>query len=676
MGMRNFAWVKLLASVLIWLTTAIAAPAWAQSACTAMWGIVTNAGGNPTALGYYNNSAGTAAKFTTLSFALTGGTSANALAGDPNTGLLYYFDRTPAALQVHSVNLNTYVDTAIGTIAPASAGGNANILGALVDASGNLIMMSSNASGYQLAIVNKTGTTTAAVWRTVTLAIGGGLPPTGQSGDIYIDQTGQTWLVSNTVPASLYPLNITIAAGAITSVTAGTATNYTPSPASIGGVSVNPVGGAAYFGGLTANQSLYSFTPGTANSSVLVDATSNGVTDMGNCVVAPGVPSVNKSFSPTYQPLTGGTTTLILSLTNSNSVPIWLNSSFTDTFPAGMLVAATPNLNLGACAPIGTTVTNVITATAGAGALTFAAGGRIPAGGCTISVVVTAPSSPTAYTNTIAPGALSTTSGSNATTATAVFKVGTDFSASKSQCAGICGTPVTTTVSLGSGQTMQYVLTIANSSVGGTGSATFTDTLPAALTPVLNITAGAIGGGTCTTATAVVGGATQISGTFANAPAGAQCLITVTALVSAQATANTVTNTLTIATTAGTSDTNPANNTAAVLTNLGPATLLTITKTNNTSTVAAGSTTSYTITVANFGPANATSSIVKDPIATGLNCTAATCAVTAGTAVCPGGTPAALMTALQSAGGVSIPTFNAGSTLSFVVTCGVTATGQ
>ncbi len=672
MGMRNFAWVKLLASVFIWLLTAVATPAWAQSACTAMWGIVTNGGAQPYRLGFYNNSPGTAAKFTTLSFTLTG--NANALAGDPNSGLLYYFDRT--GLNVHSVNLNTYVTTTIGTIAPVSPDTNANILGALIDPNGNLIMMSASGGAYHLAIINKTAPTTTAVWRTVTLAIGGGLPASGGSGDIFLDQAGQAWLISNTANASLYPLTINIAAGAITSVTAGTATTYTATPLSIGGASVNPVGGAAYFGGVTAGNSLLSFTPGTADSQAVVDATNNGVTDMGNCVLAPAAPSVSKSFSPTYQPVSGGTTTLILSLTNSNSVSIWLTNTFTDTFPAGMLVAAPPNLNLGACAPIGTTVTNVITATAGLGTLTFAAGGRIPAGGCTISVVVTAPSSTTTYTNTIAPGALGTTSGSNATTATAVFKVGTDFSASKAQCVGICGTPVTTTVSLGSGQTMQYVLTIANSSVGGTGSATFTDTLPAALTPVLSITAGAIGGGTCTTATAVIGGATQITGTFANAPAGAQCLVTVTALVSAQASANTVTNTLTIATTAGTSDTNPANNTAAVLTNLGAATLLTITKTNNTSTVAAGSTTSYTITVANFGPANAPNSIIKDPAATGLNCTAATCALTAGTATCPAGTPAALMTALQSAGGASIPTFNAGSTLTFVVTCGVTATGQ
>jgi uncharacterized repeat protein (TIGR01451 family) len=120
----------------------------------------------------------------------------------------------------------------------------------------------------------------------------------------------------------------------------------------------------------------------------------------------------------------------------------------------------------------------------------------------------------------------------------------------------------------------------------------------------------------------------------------------------------------------------PANNVATVTSTVTPATNLTILKTDGTLNVVAGQTTNYTVTVANLGPGNAPNSIVKDPSAAGLNCTAATCAVTAGTAVCPAGAPAALMTALQSAGGLTIPTFDAGSTVSFVVSCGVTATGQ
>jgi uncharacterized repeat protein (TIGR01451 family) len=653
---------------------------WAQSACTAMWGIVGNGGGTAT-LGFYNNSAGTAAKFTLLPFTLTG--NANALAGDPATGLLYYWDRTGTALSLHSVNLNTNTDTTVGTVAPASPDGNGNIFGALVDNSSRLILMSSlgtSGAPYHLSVASKTGNTTNASWITVTNAISGlpvqGAAQSGGSGDIFLDRNNQIWLITNTAPsASLYPLTVTFSAGGtITAVVAGTPTTYTGTPASIQGVSLNPVTGINYFAGVTAGNIASSFTPGVANTNVTVDTISLGVTDLGNCILTPAVPTISKSFSPTYQPVGSATTTLALFIGNPNSQPIWLNQTFTDSFPAGMAVAAVPNLNSGACSAQGTTVTNVITATSGLSTLTFAAGGRVPAGGCTITVSVTAPASANLYTNTIAIGALSTTSGVNAGTVSAVYKVGTDFSAVKSQCQGVCGVTTTSTISTYGNQTQQYVLTITNSTVGGTGTVSFTDTLPTLMTPVLSITAAATGGGTCTTASAVVGGATQITGIFGNAPAGAQCNVTVTTLVNPQAASITVTNTLTVAPAAGTSDTNALNNTAAVLTNVGPSTVLTVTKTNGVTSLLAGSTTSYTVTVSNLGPANAPNSVVKDPAVPGLSCTAVTCPVgnIVGTASCPITPTVAL---LQGAGLV-VPIFNAGSSVTFVVNCDVTATGQ
>ena len=158
----------------------------AQSGCTAMWGITTTGGAQPFRLGYFNNSTGTASKFTTLSFTLTG--NANALAGDPATGLLYYFDRT--GLNLYSVDLNTQGTTTVGAIAPASPNGNTLIIGAYVDPSSNLILMSSSGAAggnYQLATVSKTGPTTNAVWQTVTYTIGGGIVSSGGSGDIFLD---------------------------------------------------------------------------------------------------------------------------------------------------------------------------------------------------------------------------------------------------------------------------------------------------------------------------------------------------------------------------------------------------------------------------------------------------------------------------------------------------------
>lgn len=104
-----------------------------------------------------------------------------------------------------------------------------------------------------------------------------------------------------------------------------------------------------------------------------------------------------------------------------------------------------------------------------------------------------------------------------------------------------------------------------------------------------------------------------------------------------------------------------------------PTTTLTITKSNGVTTLTAGQTTSYTVTIANLGPNNAPGAVFQDPVATGLSCTTVTCAVTSGSASCPA---PLTISALQSTGLAITPTFNASSTLSFVVTCGVSATGQ
>ena len=102
---------------------------------------------------------------------------------------------------------------------------------------------------------------------------------------------------------------------------------------------------------------------------------------------------------------------------------------------------------------------------------------------------------------------------------------------------------------------------------------------------------------------------------------------------------------------------------------------ITVSKTNGVVTLVAGSTTTYTVTVANLGPADASGALLKDPAATGLNCTTVTCSVGGGSAVCPA---SVTIGALQSppGTGITLSTFPASSSLSFLVTCGVTATGQ
>ena len=134
------------------------------------------------------------------------------------------------------------------------------------------------------------------------------------------------------------------------------------------------------------------------------------------------------------------------------------------------------------------------------------------------------------------------------------------------------------------------------------------------------------------------------------------------------------TNTAVISTGAG--ETLLTNNTGTFTTTVTPGCVdatLTIAKINAGSTLIAGQTTSYTITVANLGPGAAGGSVVSDPVAPGLSCTTnPTCAVTGGAAVCP----APLTIGTFQSPGFTINTFPAASSLTFVLTCGVTATGQ
>ncbi|MDB5967048.1 MAG: hypothetical protein JWQ72_3548 [Polaromonas sp.] len=104
---------------------------------------------------------------------------------------------------------------------------------------------------------------------------------------------------------------------------------------------------------------------------------------------------------------------------------------------------------------------------------------------------------------------------------------------------------------------------------------------------------------------------------------------------------------------------------------------LQLTKNDGVTAVVAGATTSYTLTVANLGPADGAGTVLADPATTGLTCTAVTCAVAAGAAACPA--PASVTIAnLQSppGPGITLSTLPAASTLTFAVSCGVTATGQ
>lgn len=129
-------------------------------------------------------------------------------------------------------------------------------------------------------------------------------------------------------------------------------------------------------------------------------------------------PTVAKQFAPAVIP-PNGVSTLTIELGNGNEGPVTLTSALVDnlpTAPGAVLVAATPNVS--------STCTGAVTAAAGSAAITFASGGVIPAGGCRISVDVTAAVAGQ-YTNTIAAGGLRTDFGDNPAPAHAGLEVST-----------------------------------------------------------------------------------------------------------------------------------------------------------------------------------------------------------------------------------------------------------
>jgi uncharacterized protein YhjY with autotransporter beta-barrel domain len=132
---------------------------------------------------------------------------------------------------------------------------------------------------------------------------------------------------------------------------------------------------------------------------------------------APTPPTVSGiTFAPTAI-ISGGTSQMTITLSNANAVAAVLTQTLTDSLPAGLTVA-----NAGAT---GSCTTGAVGASAGSGAVTYSADATIPAGGCSITVNVTARSTAakTDYTNTIPPGALQTTFGASPSGASGTLTV-------------------------------------------------------------------------------------------------------------------------------------------------------------------------------------------------------------------------------------------------------------
>jgi uncharacterized repeat protein (TIGR01451 family) len=128
------------------------------------------------------------------------------------------------------------------------------------------------------------------------------------------------------------------------------------------------------------------------------------------------------------------------------------------------------------------------------------------------------------------------------------------------------------------------------------------------------------------------------------------------------------------AVTNGFTDTNSANNSSSVTVTVSCDANLSITKTNTVTSLIAGSTTSYLVTITNTGPASADGAIARDTPSSGLSCTVSNCTASGGSpvAACP---LVANWPNLLSGAGVPIPSLPSGGSVRFTLSCNVTATG-
>jgi uncharacterized repeat protein (TIGR01451 family) len=203
-------------------------------------------------------------------------------------------------------------------------------------------------------------------------------------------------------------------------------------------------------------------------------ATSNTAT-----VTVVGPATISKAFSVATIPLSGGTATLTFTITNNNTTTTLTGVGFTDTLPAGLVVASTPNAS--------TSCGGTFAPNAGDTSLTFSGGSIAPSGTCTIKVDVTGTTA--GVKNNTSSGVTSNEGGTGTASNTATITVLAPPTITKS-----FGAP---NIPIGGTTSLSFTISNPNSTVALTGVG-FTDTLPTGLT-VANGSSTPCGGSLTTT---------------------------------------------------------------------------------------------------------------------------------------------------------------------------------
>jgi uncharacterized repeat protein (TIGR01451 family) len=454
--------------------------------------------------------------FGAASVPLNGTTSLTFTVTNPNSGLaltgIGFSDTLPANLLIATPN--GVSNTCGGVVTAVAGAGLVTLSGGTVAASSACTLTVSVTGTSAGTAVNTSGTVTSTeggAGNTASASLAVVAPPSMVKafGAASISLNGTTSLTftitnpsANTVAQSGVAFTDTLPSGLVVATPNGLSNTCGGTPtATAGSGSINLTGGSI---AVNSSCTLAVNVTGTSsgqltNTSGAVSSTNGGT---GNTATASlsvaSPPSIAKTFGAASIPL-NGSTSLSFTVTNpaTNTVSL-AGVAFTDSLPAG-LVVATPSGLTGSCGG------GTITAVAGSGSVSLAGATLTANSSCTFSVNVTGTSTGV-KNNSVS---VTSTSGGNGNTSNASLTV--VAAAGFSKAFGAVSVPLNGTTSL------TFTVTNPNTSLGLTGVA-FTDTLPANLvvaTPngVANTCSGSVTATPGTNVIALSGGTVAASAT-------------------------------------------------------------------------------------------------------------------------------------------------------------------
>jgi uncharacterized repeat protein (TIGR01451 family) len=607
-----------------------------------------------------------------------------ALAINPLNGLVYYFQRNTADAQIAVFNpatpavAHTSLGTPVaGTGIPLNAG--SGVLRASFSPDGRLYAATNSGVFYEMNI------TTGAIIRSFQSNL-----PLGGSGDFAFAPNGDLYVVANdSVAGNPYQLWRFTAADVAAGATAPSTTTVsgTAVGANLGiAATIAPNGLAVIPPTGTCTNVCFAMSTGLNNVTYLVDGTSGAATPISGAAATSATGfcltdlargyftdlAIQKTGPATY--VSGAPVSYTFRVWNNGPATPIAGSTITDVVPANLTgvtwtCAATGTASCGAS----TSGTGNINHTTSSLTLDPAPTNAPNTNFLTFTINATAGAAAPGMTNTAsvtAPAAVSDTNTAN-NSSTVNSNVSADLSVDKvvAPIPYVPGGPIT------------YTIKVWNQGPNPITGATLADTFPVLAAGGTNWTYSCVASGTATcgaipTAVTTAASVNAITGLLpinatATAPTTGSFLTITATATTAAGQAGVISNTASVSVPTGATDPTPGNNSATAVDSPSLANL-TISKTDNKTTTISGATNTYTIVVANAGPSAANGAVVTDPSIAGLTCSALTCAVTTGAAVCPA---APTVAALQGAG-LTIPTLPATSSVTFTLTCNATATGS